>query len=119
MKVFGSYGKFFDIMKLNVAIIRSAASTGTIALRAGYVGPDTIVPALEQLADRYCVGPPTDTATGHFGRAGQHRPVDLHREHQQPYLPDDLLECSPTSTGVTPGLKPYSQHESVFGVDYH
>jgi hypothetical protein len=33
-------------------------------------------------------------------------------------FPTTCSTCSLTSTGVTPGLKPFSQHESTFGLDY-
>ena len=33
-------------------------------------------------------------------------------------FPTTCSTCSPTQEGVTPGLKPYEQHESVFGVDF-
>jgi hypothetical protein len=33
-------------------------------------------------------------------------------------FPTTCSTCSATQEGVTPGLKPYEQHESVFGVDF-
>ena len=120
MKVFGSYGKFFDIMKLNVAI----SSFGGQYWNQCFYTLDTsdvasIVPALNS-ANRYCVGSsPTDTATG-ANWAGGTVPAGLTfiENINNRTFPTTCSTCSLTSTGVTPGLKPYAQHESVFGVDY-
>ncbi len=74
MKVFGSYGKFFDIMKLNVAI---SSFGGQYWNNCDYTldtsDLSSIKPALNS-AGRYCVGSaPTDTSTGALGRAEQRR----------------------------------------------
>jgi hypothetical protein len=116
MKVFGSYGKFFDIMKLNVAISSFGGqywNNCTYTLDTANLG--TIVPALNS-AGRYCVG---DAATG-ANWAGGTTPAGLTFIENQNLraFPTSCSTCSPTSTGVTPGIKPYSQHESVFGIDY-
>lgn len=116
MKVFGSYGKFFDIMKLNVAISSFGGqfwNTCTYALDTQNIA--SITPALDA-AGRYCVG---STGTGAVWPGGT-QPAGLTFIENVNFrtFPTSCSTCSLTSTGVTPGLKPYEQHESVFGVDY-
>ena len=112
MKVFGGYGKFFDIMKLNVAISSFGGqywndciyTLDTSAL-------NTIVPALNS-AGRFCVGSsPTDTTTG-ANWAGGSAPAGMTfiENVNNRTFPTTCSTCSLTSTGVTPGLKPFSQH---------
>lgn len=120
MKVFGSYGKFFDIMKLNVAI---SSFGGQYWNNCEYTldtsDLSTIVPALNS-AHRYCVGSsPTDTATGAVWQGGA-TPAGLTfiENINNRTFPTTCSNCTLTSTAVTPGLKPYEQHESVFGIDY-
>jgi len=116
MKIFGGYGKFFDIMKLNVAISSFGGqywNNCTYALDSSDL--TTIVPALNN-AGRYCVG---DQTTG-ANWAGGAVPAGLTfiENLNNRTFPTTCSTCSPTSTGVTPGLKPFSQHESTFGMDY-
>jgi outer membrane receptor protein involved in Fe transport len=120
MKVFGSYGQFYDIMKLNVAI---SSFGGQYWNNCEYTldssDLSTIVPALNS-AGRYCVGAsPTDTATGAIWAGGATPPGLTFIENiNNRTFPTTCSNCSLTSTAVTPGLKPYRQHESVFGMDY-
>ena len=120
MKVFGSYGKFFDIMKLNVAISSFGGQYwNNCAYTLDTSDLSTIKPALNSAA-RYCVGSsPTDNATGAVW-AGGSTPAGLTfiENINNRTFPTTCSTCSLTSTGVTPGLKPFSQHESVFGMDY-
>jgi hypothetical protein len=116
MKVFGSYGKFFDIMKLNVAISSFGGqywNNCTYTLDTANLG--SIVPVLNN-AGRYCVG---DVATGANWAGGTAPPGLTFIENvNNRTFPTTCSTCSLTSTGVTPGLKPFSQHESTFGIDY-
>jgi hypothetical protein len=120
MKIFGSYGKFYDQMKLNVAISSFGGqywNDCSYALDTSDLS--SIVPALNS-AGRYCVGTsPTDTSSGAIW-AGGNTPAGLTfiENINNRTFPTTCSTCQLTSTGVTPGLKPYSQHESVFGVDY-
>jgi outer membrane receptor protein involved in Fe transport len=120
MKVFGGYGKFFDIMKLNVAISSFGGqywNDCTYALDTSAL--NTIVPALNS-AGRFCVGSsPTDTATGANWQGGT-TPAGLTfiENVNNRTFPTSCSTCQLTSTGVVPGLKPFSQHEADFGVDY-
>jgi len=116
MKVFGSYGKFFDIMKLNVAISSFGGqywNNCTYTLDSSNLA--SIAPALNS-AGRYCVG---DVTTG-ANWAGGATPAGLTfiENVNNRTFPTTCSTCSLTSTGVTPGLKPFSQHESTFGIDY-
>jgi len=120
MKVFGGYGKFFDIMKLNVAISSFGGqywNDCTYALDTSNLS--SIVPALNS-AGRFCVGSsPTDTTTG-ANWAGGTTPAGLTfiENVNNRTFPTSCSTCQLTSTGVVPGLKPFSQHEADFGVDY-
>ncbi|HSS96649.1 MAG TPA: carboxypeptidase regulatory-like domain-containing protein, partial [Terriglobales bacterium] len=120
VKVFGSYGKFFDIMKLNVAISSFGGQYWNDCIYAlDSSDLNSIVPALNQ-AGRFCVGStPTDTATGAVW-AGGNTPAGLTFIEQvnNRTFPTTCSTCSLTSSGVVPGLKPFSQHASVLGMDY-
>jgi hypothetical protein len=116
MKIFGSYGQFYDIMKLNVAISSFGGqywNTCTYTLDTANLA--SIAPALNS-AGRYCVG---STTTGAIW-AGGAQPAGLHFIENTNYrlFPTTCSTCSLTSTGVTPGLDPFHQHETVFGADY-
>jgi len=117
MKVFGSYGAFYDIMKLNVAI----SSFGGQYWQQCFYAMDTadltkILPAFNS-AGRDCVGPSASSAANWSGGT---TPAGLTFIENQNFrtFPTTCSTCSSTQEGVAPGLKPYRQHESVFGVDY-
>ena len=120
MKVFGSYGAFYDIMKLNVAI----SSFGGQYWQQCFYALDTtnltsIVPAFNA-AGRDCVSPPGSAANVEANWAGGTTPAGLTFLENQNYrlFPTTCSTCALTQEGVAPGLKPYKQHETVFGVDY-
>ena len=117
MKVFGSYGVFYDIMKLNLAI----SSFGGQYWQNCVYGLNTsnlssIVPAYDS-NHRYCSGP---DATNQANFAGGTQPAGLTfiENLNNRAFPTTCSTCSASQEGVAPGLKPYRQHESVFGVDY-
>ena len=123
MKVFGSYGRFFDIMKLNVAISSFGGQYwNDCAYLLNTADLSTITPAFNS-ANRYCGqgfdanGLPDNTIQANWAGSA---PTGLTFIENLNYrtFPTTCSTCSVTSTGVTPGLKPFSQHESVFGVDY-
>ena len=121
MKVFGSYGKFFDIMKLNVAISSFGGQYWNQCFYTLDAGFDiTQITPAANAAKRYCVGlSPTDTTNpATFKGGGTPAGLTFIENINNRTFPTTCSTCSLTSTGVTPGLKPYSQHESVFGVDY-
>jgi len=119
MKVFGSYGKFFDIMKLNLAI----SSFGGQYWQNCVYGLNTsnlasIDPAFNA-SGRFCGGPGTDSTTqANFGSGGTPAGLTFIENTNFRAFPTTCSTCSATQEGVAPGLKPYEQHESVFGVDY-
>jgi Carboxypeptidase regulatory-like domain len=105
MKVFGSYGVFNDLMKLNLAI---SSFGGQYWQNCFYALDTTDIPSLQLTPDatgRYCSG---DSTTGASWAAGA-TPAGLTFLENQNFRGTE---------GVDPSLKPYRQHESVFGVDY-
>jgi outer membrane receptor protein involved in Fe transport len=123
MKVFGSYGKFFDIMKLNVAISSFGGQYwNDCAYTLDTADLSSIVPAFNS-ANRYCPaaftadGQPDNTAQANWASSAPAGMTFLENLNQRTF-PTTCSTCSTTSTGVVPGLKPYEQHESVFGMDY-
>lgn len=122
MKVFGSYGKFFDIMKLNVAISSFGGQYwNDCAYTLDTSNLSSIVPALNS-GGRYCPSNPTNPNDNTVGAvwAGGAAPAGMTFIENLNYrsFPTTCSTCSASSTGVTPGLKPYEQHESVVGMDY-
>jgi hypothetical protein len=118
-KVFGSYGKFYDIMKLNLAI----SSFGGQYWNNCYYTLDTqnlssIIPAFNS-AGRYC-GSPSATANTPANFAGGTTPAGITFIQDENYrtFPTTCSTCTATEEGVAPSLKPYTQHESVFGFDH-
>ena len=122
MKVFGSYGKFFDIMKLNVAISSFGGQYwNDCAYTLDTADLSTIVPAFNS-AGRYCPSNPANPADNNVQAnwAAGSAPAGMTfiENLNNRTFPTTCSTCSETSTGVVPGLKPYEQHESVFGMDY-
>jgi len=121
MKVFGSYGRFYDIMKLNLAI----SSFGGQYWQNCVYGLSTsdlisITPQFNS-SGRFCGGPGTDSTTEANGvtsvPAGSPGLTFIENSNFRAF-PTTCSTCSATQEGVTPGLKPYEQHELVFGIDY-
>jgi len=106
MKVFGGYGVFNDTMKLNLAI---SSFGGQYWQNCAYAMMDpnsiSLLNVAFNSAGRYCTG----DSTGEANFAGGSTPAGL-------VFLENANERG--TEGVTPGLKPYRQHESVFGVDY-
>ena len=119
LKLFGDYGQFYDIMKLNVAISSFGGqywNDCTYAMDTSAL--NTLIPAI--VNGRFCVGSsPSDNTTGATW-AGGSAPAGLTFIENQNFrtFPTTCSTCQQTSTGVVPGLKPYHQHESVAGMDY-
>jgi hypothetical protein len=118
IKVFGGYGKFYDQMKLNLAI----SSFGGQYWSNCYYALDTdniasIAPVLSS-AGRYCGGIGTTSASqANFGAT---TPAGITFLENQNYRtnPTTCSTCTLTEEGVAPGLKPYEQHEYTAGIDY-
>jgi hypothetical protein len=115
MKVFGSYGRFYDVMKLNVAI---SSFGGQYWQNCAYALDTSDLSQVNPVfgADgRYCEG-----VNGQANFPGGVTPAGLTFLENQNLRawPTTCSTCSAAQEGVAPGLKPYQQHESVFGVDY-
>jgi hypothetical protein len=117
MKVFGSYGQFYDQMKLNLAI---SSFGGQYWQECWYAlmtpNLSSIDPAFNS-SGRYCVGPNSASQANFAGGTTPAGLVFLENQNIRAF-PTTCSTCSKTEEGVAPGLKPYEQHESVFGVDY-
>ena len=117
-KIFGSYGKFYDVMKLNLAI----SSFGGQYWNNCYYALNTpdlssIVPTFDSTS-RYCGGPTaTATTPANFG-GGAPAGITFIEDQNFRTFPTTCSTCTTTEEGVAPGLKPYTQHETVFGVDH-
>jgi len=105
LKLFGSYGVYNDLMKLNLAI----SSFGGQYWQNCFYALDTADLASINVkfgpGQRYCTGDSTGTANF----AGGVTPAGLTFLENQNFRGTE---------GVMPGLKPYRQHETVFGTDY-
>ena len=118
-KIFGSYGKFFDVMKLNLAI----SSFGGQYWNNCYYTLDTqdlssIVPAFNS-AGRYCgYAGATGNTPANFAGGGTPAGITFIQDENYRTFPTTCATCTSTEEGVAPGLKPYTQHETVFGVDH-
>jgi Carboxypeptidase regulatory-like domain len=117
LKIFGGYGKFYDQMKLNVAI---SSFGGQYWNNCSYVLKDSnytsINPAFNS-SGRYC--PSGDTSTGANFAGGNAPSNALFVENlNQRAFPTTCSTCSSSQEGVAPGLKPYEQHEGLLGTDY-
>ena len=118
MKIFGGYGKFYDVMKLNLAI----SSFGGQYWDSCFYGLNTsdlssIVPAFNA-NNRYC--PQDSTGTAQANWAGGTTPAGLTWLENVNYRISTPTcgTCNPYQEGVAPNLNPYAQHETQFGVDY-
>jgi len=119
MKVFGSYGQFTDVMKLNLAI----SSFGGQYWQNCYYAINT--PDLQAFnpvfngSNRYCYGPNGASEANFPGGYGVTPPGFTFLENQNfRTFPTSCATCTATEEGVTPNINPYRQHETVFGVDY-
>jgi hypothetical protein len=118
-KLFGSYGKFYDVMKLNLAI----SSFGGQYWQNCYYALNTSYTAVDPVYNsngRSCIGNSAGSTANFAGLpAGQSPPGTSFIENVNfRAFPTTCSTCSATEEGVAPNLKPYQQHESVFGTDY-
>lgn len=108
MKVFGSYGVFNDTMKLNLAI---SSFGGQYWDNCAYamMAPNSLnllIPARDS-SNHYCSPVGGSSTPGNFASPPPANSlIFLENSNER------------TTETVTPGLKPYRQHESVFGIDY-
>ncbi len=118
-KVFGSYGVYYDIMKLNLAI----SSFGGQYWNNCYYALSTdnlssIVPAFDSQT-RYCGGASAGASTP-ATFAGGTTPAGLTFIQDANFrtFPTTCSTCTTTEEGVAPNLNPYRQHEAVMGLDH-
>jgi hypothetical protein len=115
LKVFGEYGVFTDVLKLNLAISSFGGQYWNNCTYALNTANYTSLAVTADAAGRYCpsnggpallTGGTTPTGFTYIENANLRQ------------FPTSCSTCSATAEGVAPGLKPYRQHESAFGVDY-
>ena len=107
-KIYASYGRFYDQMKLNLAIDSFGGAFWHDCFYAMY-DPDpanNIIPAYGS-SGHYCTG------AGDANFKGGTVPSTLKFIEN-----DDFRASSAAGEYIDPKLKPYSQHENVFGFEY-
>jgi hypothetical protein len=119
LKLFGSYGQFYDQMKLNVAISSFGGQywqNCVYALNTPNI--NSITPVYQNVngAKRYCSGP-NSSSQANFGGTTPAGISFIENVNFRAF-PTTCPTCSATQEGVAPGLKPYEEHQSVAGVDY-
>ena len=117
LKLFGGYGVFNDIMKLNLAISSFGGQYWqNCAYALDTANLASIVPAFDKTG-RYCSGPDASSQANWTGGATPAGLTFLENQNFRTF-PTTCATCTSTQEGVVPGLKPYRQHESVLGADY-
>jgi len=114
MKLFGSYGLLNDVMKLNLAISSFGGQYWqNCAYALNTADLSTINPQFNSIG-RYCTGDASGTANFPNGT-----PAGITFLENQNFrlFPTTCSTCSQFQEGVVPGLQPYRQHETVFGMD--
>lgn len=117
MKLFGGYGKVYDMMKLNLAI----SSFGGQYWQNCYYALDNpnltaVVPQF-QANGRYCAGA-NSSSQANFAGGGTPSGLTFIENLNYRAFPTSCPTCSATEEGVMPGLKPYQQHMDFLGVDF-
>jgi hypothetical protein len=122
MKVFGSYGVFNDIMKLNLAISSFGGQYWENCAYAMNTDQLSTFNPVFNSSTRDCgalIGSNSSSEGWFPGGQGATPPGFVFLENQNVRaFPTTCSTCTTTEEGVAPGLKPYRQHDSVFGVDY-
>ncbi|HUQ50113.1 MAG TPA: TonB-dependent receptor [Terriglobales bacterium] len=109
MKVYGSYGKFFDIMKYELP---QGSFGGQYWHDCVYTLDDPNFGATVPVRDasgNYC-----PTGGGATQASGTVAPSSRFIENNDLRIPAN----DPSDSRIVPGIKPMEQHESVFGVDW-
>ena len=116
MKIFGGYGEYYDQMKLNVAISSYGGQHWEqcwLALMQPSLS--NVTPAFNS-GGRDCIGIGSDP-TVNWATVAPAGVTFLEGQNNRAN-PTTCATCSVTEEGTAPGLKPYAQHDSSFGVDY-
>ena len=116
MKVFGDYGVYYDVMKLNLAI---SSFGGQYWQNCAYALDTSNLSNIDPVfnsATRDCVGP---DATSQANFPNGTTPAGLTFLENQNFrtFPTTCAPCTATEEGVAPGLDPYRQHESDLGIE--
>ncbi|WP_175528883.1 TonB-dependent receptor [Granulicella pectinivorans] len=112
LKLFGSYGVFNDVFKLNLAI----GSFGGNYWHGCYYALDdanyTRIQPIRDANGHYCSG------TGPANLAAVTPAPAIRFIENQDFRIAANDPANPVKPGVDPNLKPFRQHEAVFGADY-
>ncbi|HWW98012.1 MAG TPA: carboxypeptidase regulatory-like domain-containing protein [Edaphobacter sp.] len=113
MKVFGSYGFFYDLMHLNLAIGSFGGNYWHDCVYALDVADYSNIHPQKNAAGHYC---PTGGAAVGANFAGGSTPAGLRFIENQ----DFRIPSNDPSQGaaVDPNIKPYREHQAVGGIDY-
>jgi hypothetical protein len=113
MKVFGSYGVFYDLMHLNLAIGSFGGNYWHDCVYALDVADYSSVHPVKDATGHYC---PAGGASVGANFAGGNTPAGLRFIENQ----DFRIPSNDPSQGaaVDPNIKPYREHQVVGGVDY-
>jgi len=116
LKLFGSYGQFYDQMKLNLAISSFGGQWWNSCFYQLNNTNLSLISVTPGAGGRYCTGNDTNApALGNFNTAtdpGAVAPYNKFASNQ------NFREPVPGLSYFSAGLKPYKQHETVFGADY-
>ena len=117
MKVFGGYGKYYDQMKLNLAIGSYGGEIWEQCWEA-LMTPSlaSVTPAFNSVGS-YCIGSGT-SASVNWASGSQPSGLTFLESQNNRANPTTCSTCSVTEEGTAPNLKPYTQHNTSFGVDY-
>jgi hypothetical protein len=117
MKIFGGFGEYYDQMKLNVAI---SSYGGQYWQECWYalMTPDlSSINPVYNSNGRFCQGPNSASQANFAATPPSSSLIFLENQNIRAF-PTTCSTCSATEEGTAPGLKPYAQHDSSFGVDY-
>lgn len=112
LKVFGSYGSFNDVFKLNLAIGSFGGNYWHNCVYALDTEDWTTIQPKRDAKGHYCSG------TGEANFAQGSTPGNLRFIENQDYRIAANDPANPIKPGVDPNLKSFRQHESVFGTEY-
>ena len=113
MKVFGSYGVFYDVMKLNLAIGSFGGNYWHDCAYALDTPNYSAIKPVKDASGHYC---PAGGATTPGSFAGGAQPAGLRFIENA----DFRIPSNDPSQGaaVDPAIKPYREHQVVMGIDY-
>lgn len=117
VKVFGDYGVFYDVMKLNLAISSFGGQYWQNCVYALNTADYTTIDAAFNSNHRDCSGS-NSSSQANFASGSTPAGLQFIENLNQRAFPTTCSTCSVAQEGVAPNLKPYRQHESVLGVDY-